>query len=126
MRLPLTSAAILCGVILLSGCTSGTPTAAPTKSATPTPTSLTQAQEVAKQTKTLVNLYSPLVCTNLADRPDIDLNEAVDKVLDTYATQNLNEKSRVELAHRVLEESAAKSCPEQSDRISEQLEEQAE
>ena len=121
MRLPLTSAAILCGVILLSGCTPSTPTAAPTRTATPSPTPLTQPQEVAKQTKTLVNLYSPLVCTNLADHPDIDLNEAVDKVLATYSTQNLTEESRVELAHRVLQESAAKSCPDQTARIEEGL-----
>ena len=124
MRLPLTSAAILCGVILLSGCTAAsTPTAAPTatKSATPSPTPLTQPEEVEKQATTLVNLYSPLVCTNLADHPDIDLNEAVDKVLATYATENLDEESRVALAHRVLEDSAAKSCPDQTARIEEGL-----
>ena len=69
----------------------------------------------------MVNLYSQVVCTNLTDHPDIDLNEAVDKVLATYATQGLSEESRVELAHRVLEQSAAKSCPDQSARVTADL-----
>ncbi|TFD83895.1 hypothetical protein E3T61_20300 [Cryobacterium lactosi] len=69
----------------------------------------------------MVNLYSQVVCTNLADHPDLDLNYAVDKVLATYATEGLSEESRVELAHRVLEQSAAKSCPDQSGRVAADL-----
>jgi hypothetical protein len=119
----LASAALLCGVILLSGCTAGTPTAAPTRTATPTPTptALTEPEEVAKQTTTAVNLYSKMVCTNLEERPDVDLNAAVDKVLATYATENLSEEGRVQLAHNVLEQSAAKDCPDQTERITEAL-----
>lgn len=120
----LASATVLLGVILLSGCTTAsTPTAAPTPSATatPTPTPLTESEEVAKQTTTAVTLYSQLVCTNLEDRPDVDLNAAVDKVLATYATENLSEEARVQLAHNVLEQSAAKDCPEQTERITEAL-----
>jgi len=120
MRL-LAPATALLGVILLSGCVAAQPakTAAPTPS--PTPTALTEPQLLDKQTKTMVNLYSQVVCTNLTDHPDIDLNAAVDKVLATYATQGLSEASRIELAHRVLEQSAAKSCPEQSARVTEDL-----
>jgi hypothetical protein len=121
----LASAALLCGVILLSGCTAAS-TAAPARTATPTPTAtpLTEAEEVAKQTTTAVNLYSQLVCTNLAERPDVDLNAAVDKVLATYATENLSEDARVQLAHNVLEQSAAKDCPDQTERIASALSEE--
>jgi hypothetical protein len=120
------SAALLCGVILLSGCsaadsTTAAPTVTPTATATPTPTPLTEPEEVAKQTTTAVNLYSKMVCTNLQERPDVDLNAAVDKVLATYATENLSEEARVELAHNVLEQSAAKDCPDQTERITEGL-----
>ncbi|ANP71466.1 hypothetical protein [Cryobacterium arcticum] len=122
MRL-LAPATVLLGVILLSGCVAAQPvtTSTPTPTPTPTPTALTEPQLLDKQTKTMVNLYSQVVCTNLADHPDIDLNEAVDKVLATYATEGLSEESRVELAHRVLEQSAAKSCPDQSARVTEDL-----
>ncbi|MGY4859460.1 hypothetical protein [Cryobacterium sp. AP23] len=119
------SATVLLGLILLSGCSAAsTPTAAPTtRTATPTPsaTPLTEPEEVVKQTTTAVNLYSQMVCTNLEERPDVDLNAAVDKVLATYATENLSEEARVQLAHNVLEQSAAKDCPEQSERIAAQL-----
>jgi PBP1b-binding outer membrane lipoprotein LpoB len=121
----LASATLLCGVILLAGCTSApAPVAtstAKTATPTPTPTALTEPQLLDKQTTTMVSLYSQVVCTNLAERPDIDLNEAVAKVLTTYATEGLSEGSRVELAHRVLEQSAAKSCPDQSARVTEDL-----
>ena len=124
----LASTAFLCGVILLSGCSAaGSPTAAPTATRTPTvtptpsATPLTEPEEVAKQTTTAVSLYSQLVCTNLAERPDVDLNAAVDKVLATYGTENLSEEARVQLAHNVLEQSAAKDCPDQSARIAEAL-----
>ncbi|TFC55098.1 MULTISPECIES: hypothetical protein [unclassified Cryobacterium] len=124
MRL-IAPATVLLGVILLSGCTAATtmgkttPTASPTP--TPTATALTEPQLLDKQTKAMVNLYSQVVCTNLAERPDLDLNDAVDKVLATYATEGLSEESRVELAHRVLEQSAAKSCPDQSERVAADL-----
>jgi hypothetical protein len=125
----LASAALLCGVILLSGCTAaGSPTAGaptesatPTATATPTPTPLTEPEEVEKQATTAVNLYSQMVCSNLEERPDVDLNAAIDKVLATYATENLSEEARVQLAHKVLEDSAAKDCPEQTQRIAEGL-----
>ena len=122
MRL-LAPATVLLGVILLSGCAAPTPTVTATPKATPTPTAtaLTEPQLLDKQTKTMVNLYSQVVCTNLAERPDLDLNDAVDKVLATYATEGLSEESRIELAHRVLEQSAAKSCPDQSARVTADL-----
>ncbi|MCU1447406.1 hypothetical protein [Cryobacterium sp.] len=121
-------AALLCGVILLSGCSAASsPTAAPsataTATATPTPsaTPLTEPEEVTKQTTTAVNLYSQLVCTNLAENPDVDLNAAVDQLLATYATENLSEEARLQLAHNVLEQSAAKDCPDQTERIAAEL-----
>jgi PBP1b-binding outer membrane lipoprotein LpoB len=122
MRL-LAPATVLLGVILLSGCAAPAPT--PTAPSTPKPsaTALTEPQRLDKQTKTMVNLYSQVVCTNLAERPDLDLNAAVEKVLATYATEGLSEESRVELAHRVLEQSAAKSCPDQSERVTADLSE---
>ena len=122
MRL-LAPATVLLGVILLSGCAAPAPTPTATSTPKPTATALTEPQLLDKQTKTMVNLYSQVVCTNLTDHPDIDLNAAVDKVLATYATQGLSEASRIELAHRVLEQSAAKSCPEQSARVTEDLSE---
>jgi len=120
MRL-LAPATALLGVILLSGCVAAQPVKTATPTPSPTPTALTEPQLLDKQTKTLVNLYSQVVCTNLAEHPDIDLNAAVDKVLATYATQGLSEASRIELAHRVLEQSAAKSCPDQSARVTQDL-----
>ena len=90
----------------------------PTATATPTPTAKTEQQILDESVKTYVSLYSQLVCTNLAEHPTADLNDAVDKVLAQYATVGLSDESRVELAHRVLTESAAKSCPEQSERVS--------
>lgn len=122
MRL-LAPATVLLGVILFAGCAAATPTATPKATPTPTATALTEPQLLDKQTKTMVNLYSQVVCTNLAERPDLDLNDAVEKVLATYATEGLSEESRVELAHRVLEQSAAKSCPEQSERVTADLSE---
>jgi hypothetical protein len=121
------SAALICGVILLSGCAGPSPEPTPvaTRSATPTPsaTPLSEPEAIAKQTTTVVNLYSKMVCTNLADHPDVDLNTAVDKVLATYATEGLSEEARIQVAHNVLEQSAAKDCPEQSERILEGLQE---
>jgi hypothetical protein len=122
-------AALICGVILLSGCAgpSPEPVASATRSATPTSTPsatpLTEPEAVAKETTTVVNLYSKLVCTNLAENPDADLNAAVDKVLATYATEGLSEEARIQVAHNVLEQSAAKDCPDQTDRILDGLQE---
>lgn len=120
MRL-LAPATVLLGVILLAGCAAPAPTPTVTSTPKPTATALTEPQLLEKQTKTMVNLYSQVVCTNLAERPDLDLNAAVEKVLATYATEGLSEESRVELAHRVLEQSAAKSCPDQSARVTADL-----
>lgn len=120
MRL-LAPATVLLGVILLSGCAAPAPTPTASSKPKPSPTALTEPQRLDKQTKTMVNLYSQVVCTNLAERPDLDLNAAVEKVLATYATEGLSEESRVELAHRVLEQSAAKSCPDQSERVTADL-----
>ncbi|TFC05559.1 hypothetical protein E3O42_03125 [Cryobacterium adonitolivorans] len=135
---PLAPATVLLGIILISGCAASapTPTPTPTHSATPTPTPSTETQAqlpdeqaqtepqlVEKQTNTMVNLYSQVVCSNLTERPDLDLNAAVDKMLSTYATEGLSAQSREELAHRVLEESAAKSCPDQVERVTEGLSE---
>ena len=120
MRL-LAPVTVILGVIFLSGCAAAAPAPTATPTATPTPTALTEPQLLDKQTKTMVNLYSQVVCTNLTDNPDIDLNAAVDKVLATYATEGLSEASRIELAHRVLEQSAAKSCPDQSERVASDL-----
>ncbi|WP_130176330.1 hypothetical protein [Cryobacterium sp. SO1] len=128
----LASTILLCVVILLTGCTvAGTPSAAPTTgrtpvatttaTPTPTPSALSEPEEVAKQTTTVVSLYSQLVCTNLAERPDLDLNAAVDQLLSGYATEGLSEESRLELAHNVLEQSAAKDCPDQAQRIQDGL-----
>lgn len=124
---PLATTTVLLGLVLLSGCaaattaTTATPTATPTPTATQSAAPLTEPQLLDKQTKTMVSLYSQLVCTNLAEHPDIDLNAAVDRVLESYSTEGLSEASRIELAHRVLEQSAAKSCPDQSARIEEGL-----
>lgn len=120
MRL-LAPATCVLAAVLLTGCAASTPVASPTPTATKSAAPLTEPQLLDKQTKTMVNLYSQVVCTNLTDNPDIDLNAAVDKVLATYATEGLSEASRIELAHRVLEQSAAKSCPDQSERVASDL-----
>lgn len=129
----------LLALLLLSGCAAGTPTADSTSTttphatraptATPTPSApapeatapLTEPEQLDKQTKTAVSLYSEIVCSNLANHPEIDLNAAVDKVLASYATEGLSEASRLELAQRVLEQSAAASCPDQSERVAAEL-----
>lgn len=130
----------LLALLLLSGCAAGTPTADPTRTAKPTATPtatpmpsapetaapetaapLTEPEQLAKQTQTAVGLYSQVVCSNLAEHPSIDLNAAVEMVLKSYATEGLSEASRVELAQRVLEQSAAASCPDQSERVTANL-----
>ena len=129
----------LLALLLLSGCAAGTSTAGPSRTAKPTATStttptvtptpsepataapLTEPEQLEKQTQTAVGLYSQVVCANLAEHPNIDLNAAVQMVLKSYATEGLSEASRVELAQRVLEQSAAESCPDQSERVTADL-----
>ncbi|PJJ55572.1 hypothetical protein [Compostimonas suwonensis] len=108
--------------LLLAGC-AGAPTPAPTatKTSTPTPTSLTEQQKADQLVTTNVNLYGKLVCGKLAELPDANVNDLVAKVLEMYPAGNVPEDQKLGLARRALTESAAKFCPEQSERIATDL-----
>lgn len=94
------------------------PTSTPSASATAAP--VQSEQEILDDTvRTTVSLYSELVCTNLAEHPSVNLDDAVEQVLAQYNTVGLSENSRVDMAHRVLIDSSAKSCPDQTERVSE-------
>jgi len=108
-----------------------TPTATPTTSPTPTQTPgtspavdpspatrpETEQQILDRTVSTTVSVYSVLVCDNLKQYASLSISEIVTQVLAQYPTEGLSEQSRLVMAQRVLTESTAKSCPDQSARV---------
>ena len=92
-----------------------TPTLAPTP--TPTPTATTEQQILDNVVATTVSVYSVLVCSNLNEYAALSIPEIISRVLAEYPTTGLSDQSRQVMAERVLTESAAKSCTEQSARV---------
>jgi len=140
----LASTAVLCGLILLTGCTqnpphdassptptpstSSAPAAAKPSPAAPPPAPVNPIEQVFPHEDVLdeavratVLLYSQLVCNTLAERPTIDANDLVDQVLSQYPTPDLTEEERIEMAHQMLRESVDTKCTDQDARITRDL-----
>ncbi|TFD48434.1 hypothetical protein E3T46_15450 [Cryobacterium sp. Hh11] len=92
---------------------SATPTVAPA----PAPTAKTEQQILDDIVASTVSVYSVLVCNNLKEQADKSIPQIINKVLAEYPTTGLSEASRQIMAQRVLTESAAKSCADQSERV---------
>lgn len=146
MRL-LAPTTVLCGLILLTGCTQNVPHGAPSSASKPlsglgnqlekpTPTASTPPPGLAnplqkvlpkkedvlgEAVRATVLLYSQLVCNTLAERPTIDANDLVDQVLSQYPTPALTDAQRVEMAHQMLRESVDEKCTDQDVRVTEDL-----
>ena len=96
-----------------------TPTSAPIALPTPspTPTQKSEQQRLDDIVASTVSVYSVLVCSSLQEYSALSIPQIVDRVLTQYPTTGLSDQSRQVMAHRVLTESAAKSCPDQSPRV---------
>jgi hypothetical protein len=115
----LVSAAIaVCVALLLSGCTAETapPEITPTSASTPAP--LPERERLEQQIRTAVNLYGQQVCTKLAELPTATISDLVDAFVIKYTPGGAAE-DRLSTAHRLLTDSVAKYCPEQSARVAE-------
>ncbi len=84
---------------------------------TPTPTAQTEQQILDGIVNSTVSVYSVLVCNSLKQYNALSIPEIISKVLAEYPTTGLSEQSRQIMAQRVLTESTARSCPEQSPRV---------
>jgi cytoskeletal protein RodZ len=96
-----------------------TPSATPAPTPTPSPTATpkTEQQILDDIVASTVSVYSVLVCNSLDEYADKTIPEIIIKVLAQYPTTGLSDASRQVMAQRVLTESTAKSCPEQSARV---------
>ena len=92
-----------------------TPTLAPTP--IPSPTAKTEQQILDDIVASTVSVYSVLVCNSLDEYAALSIPEIITKVLAEYPTSGLSDQSRQIMAKRVLTESAAKSCADQSPRV---------
>ncbi|MDJ0347770.1 hypothetical protein [Cryobacterium sp. PH29-G1] len=89
----------------------------PTPAATPVSTAQTEQQLLDSTVDSTVTAYSALVCENLQKYATLSISEIISTVLADYPTTGLSEQSRQVMAQRVLSESAAASCPDQSARV---------
>ena len=94
-----------------------TPSAIATSAPAPTPTAQTEQQILDGIVTSTVSVYSVLVCDSLKQYAALSIPEIITKVLAEYPTTGLSDQSRQIMAQRVLTESTAKSCPEQSPRV---------
>ena len=92
-----------------------TPTLAPTPISSPT--AKTEQQILDDIVASTVSVYSVLVCNSLDEYAALSIPEIITKVLAEYPTSGLSDQSRQIMAERVLTESAAKSCTDQSPRV---------
>ena len=88
----------------------------PIMTPTPVPTAQSEQQILDNIVTSTVSVYSVLVCNSLKQYDTMSIPEIITKVLEQYPTQGLSEQSRQIMAERVLTESTARSCPEQSPR----------
>ena len=104
-----------------SAATRVTATATPSPTVTPAPasppTAQTEQQILDNIVASTVSVYSVLVCDSLKEYATLSIPEIITKVLTEYPTTGLSDQSRQIMAHRVLAESTAKSCPGQSPRV---------
>lgn len=137
MRILLVIAAVVVGILVFaivphlagsapatqSPLAQSTPTPTPSVTSTPVPTPSPMATPKTEQQilddimATTVSVYSVLVCNNLKDYADKTIPEIITKVLAQYPTTGLSDASRQIMAQRVLTESTAKSCPDESARV---------
>ncbi|TFD66901.1 hypothetical protein [Cryobacterium ruanii] len=96
-----------------------TPTPLPAVTPTPasSPTAQSEQQILDSIVASTVSVYSVLVCDSLMEYATLSIPEIITKVLAEYPTTGLSDQSRQIMAHRVLTESTAKSCPDQSPRV---------
>ncbi|WP_104193399.1 hypothetical protein [Cryobacterium sp. Y82] len=94
-----------------------TPIITPSPIATPTPTAQSEQQVLDSMVASTVSVYSVLVCDSLTQYASLTIPEIINKVLAEYPTTGLSDQSRQIMAQRVLSESTAKSCPDQSPRV---------
>jgi hypothetical protein len=116
MRL-ISTGILVFGALLLTGCTSeaAPPPITPTPASTPSPLS---AQELLdQQIRTAVNLYGQQICAKLAALPGAKISDLVDDYVIKYTPGGTTADTRLPTAHRLLIDSAAKYCPEQSARV---------
>jgi hypothetical protein len=92
-----------------------TPSVAPAP--TPAPKAKTEQQILDNIVASTVSVYSVLVCNSLEEYAARSIPEIITKVLAQYPTSGLSDQSRQIMAERVLTESAAKSCADQSPRV---------
>ncbi|TFD59875.1 hypothetical protein E3T39_09320 [Cryobacterium suzukii] len=93
------------------------PALAPSPIVTPTPTAQSEQQVLDNMVASTVSVYSVLVCDSLTKYASLTIPEIIDEVLAEYPTTGLSDQSRQIMAQRVLTESTAKSCPDQSPRV---------
>ena len=96
-----------------------TPTPAPSLIGTPTPTPTSQSEQQVLDSivASTVSVYSVLVCDSLTQYASLTIPQIINKVLAEYPTTGLSDQARQTMAQRVLTESTAKSCPDQSARV---------
>lgn len=94
-----------------------TATPSPTVVPSPAPTPQTEQQILDSTVASTVRMYSVLVCSRLQQYDSVSIPAIIKTVLAEYPTTGLSEQSRQIMAERVLTESAAKSCPDQSPRV---------
>lgn len=94
-----------------------TATPSPTVVPSPAPTPQTEQQILDSTVASTVRMYSVLVCSRLQQYDSVSIPAIINTVLAEYPTTGLSEQSRQIMAERVLTESAAKSCPDQSPRV---------
>ncbi|TFD58224.1 hypothetical protein [Cryobacterium sp. Hh38] len=104
-----------------SGASAPAPSTIPTPTLAPTPisspTAKTEQQILDDIVASTVSVYSMLVCNSLDEYAALSVPEIISKVLAEYPTSGLSGQSRQIMAERVLTESAAKSCADQSPRV---------
>ncbi|WP_104127850.1 hypothetical protein [Cryobacterium sp. Y57] len=82
-----------------------------------TPTAQSEQQVLDSIVASTVSVYSVLVCDSLTQYAALSIPAIISEVLAEYPTTGLSEKSRQIMAQRVLTESTAKSCSDQSPRV---------
>ncbi|WP_104200463.1 hypothetical protein [Cryobacterium sp. Y29] len=94
-----------------------TSTSSPIGTPTPTPTAQSEQHVLDSIVASTVSVYSVLVCDSLTQYAALSISEIISKVLAEYPTTGLSDQSRQIMAQRVLTESTAESCPDQSPRV---------
>ena len=116
MRLICTGITV-CVALLLTGCTPEPESAPPSPTPTSTTTPLSDQARLDQEIRTAVNVYGQMICAKLAENPDARIRDLVESVVIKYAPASAPDADRLSTAHRLLTDSAAKYCPDQSARV---------